>query len=148
MATDENVASAMDISASALTAHRKRMGVIATNIANASSMVTPDGGPYRAQEVTFATVMKKAVSATAGDVAEQLGGVRIESIQPSKTPLKTVYDPEHPLADDKGFVKMPNVNVTKEMVRMVAAQRAYEANLAAMKTYRDMIRSALSLLKR
>ena len=147
MPSDDSVISAMDISASALTAQRKRMGVIASNIANANSLVTPEGGPYRRREVTFSTVMKNALDATR-DPADGLAGVKVESIRASKAALKSVYDPEHPLADADGFVKMPNVNVTKEMVDMVAAQRAYEANLAAMKAYRDMQRNSIGLLRR
>jgi len=144
MAASEHVTSAMDISASALTAQRRRMDVIATNIANANSLVTPEGGPYRRREVTFATVMNNELS---GDDAAALSGVRIESIQASKAPLQVVHDPEHPMADEDGFVQMPNVNVTREMVDMVAAQRAYEANLAAMKTYRGILQNAIGILK-
>ncbi len=142
----EETASAMDISASALSAQRKRMSVIAGNIANANSLVTTDGGPYRRREVTFATVMKGAFGG-AGGKADRVGGVTIASVSVSKEPLKTIHDPQHPRADKDGFVKMPNVNITKEMVDMVAAQRAYEANLAAMKAYRDMLRNSIGILK-
>ena len=143
---DENTISALDISASALLAQRTRMRVIADNIANAHSIITPDGGPYRRREITFETVMQKAV--TSGQAADEVAGVKVASIEASKAPLKTIYDPQHPMADEKGFVQMPNVNVTREMVDMVDAQRAYEANLAAMKTYRDMQRSSIGLLQR
>jgi len=143
---DENSISALDISASALSAQRKRMKVIADNIANAHSMITPDGGPYRRREITFETVMQNAMAP--GQVADEVAGVKVASIKASKTPLKTIYDPQHPMADEKGFVQMPNVNVTREMVDMVDAQRAYEANLAAMKTYRDMLRNSIGLLQR
>ena len=137
--------SAMDISASALSAERRRMAVIAGNIANANSMITKDGEPYKKREVTFATVMNKALEAT--NPAAAVGGVKIASVSVSKQPHKLVYRPGHYLADKKGYVKMPNVNVTEEMVNMVEAQRAYDANLSAMKAYRDMLRSSLSILK-
>ena len=77
-----------------------------------------------------------------------MGGVTVASVKVSKEPLKTVYDPQHPMADKDGFVQVPNINVTKEMVDMVQAQRSYEANLAAMKAYRDMLRNSVQILRR
>ena len=136
--------SALDISASGLSAQRMRMNVIASNIANANSLVTPEGGPYRRREVTFSTVLKNAADSELG---ENLGGVAVASVSVSKGPPKTIYDPEHPMADKKGFVQVPDVDVTKEMVDMVSAQREYEANLSAMKAYREMVRSSLTILK-
>ena len=144
MAGNEPI-SALDISASGLTAQKTRMNVIAGNIANANSLVTPEGGPYRRREVTFATVLKSAAADAAP--GENLAGVSVAAVTVSKQPLKTVYDPEHPLANKQGFVEVPNVDVTKEMVDMVSAQREYEANLAAMKAYREMVRSSISILK-
>ena len=95
--------------------------------------------------MTFSTVLKNAaVDAAPGD---NVGGVSVASVTVSKEPLKTVYDPEHPMANKQGFVQMPNVDVTKEMVDMVSAQRDYEANLAAMKAYREMVRSSLTILR-
>lgn len=144
---DTSPISSMDISASALSAQRRRMGVIATNIANASSYVTPEGGPYRRREVTFATELKRA-SDFDGSAAERLGGVKIAAVTISKEPLQSVYDPQHPMANKEGFVQAPNVNVTKEMVDMVSAQREYEANLAAMKAYREILRSSVQIMRR
>jgi flagellar basal-body rod protein FlgC len=141
-----NAISAMEISASGLSAQRRRMAVIATNIANAESLVTPEGGPYRRREVTFATVMKNAMDSDSP--AAEVGGVKIASVSVSKEPLQSVYDPQHPMANKDGFVLRPNINVTKEMVDMVSAQRSYEANLSAMKAYREMQRGSLSILKR
>lgn len=139
--------SALDISASALSAQLRRMGVIASNVANANSLETPDGGPYKKREITFATVMQSELGDSV-DSGVRIGGVRVASVKESTDALKTVYDPNHPNADEKGFVRMPNVNVTEEMVEMISAQRAYEANLSAMKAYRDMLRSSLLILKR
>ncbi len=139
--------SALDISASALSAEQKRMRVIALNIANANTLVTPEGGPYRRRDVTFTTVMSDELG-WAEDRAKGVGGVKVASIQVGKDPVRTVYDPDHPMADKDGFVKVPNVNVTTEMVDMVQAQRSYEANLAAMKAYRDMLRNSIQILKR
>lgn len=141
-----NAISAMDISASALTAQRRKMNVIAGNIANAGSMITPEGGPYRRREVAFATVMK-SVSDEDRTPAERVAGVKVAAVTISNKPPKTVYDPQHPLADKKGFVQTPDINVTEEMVDMVSAQREYEANLAAMRAARDITRNSLSILK-
>lgn len=138
--------SPMDISASGLSAQRRKMAVIASNIANAESLVTPEGGPYRRREVNFATVMQKAMDSDSA--AAEVGGVKVESVTVSKEPLQSIYDPQHPMANKDGFVLRPNINVTKEMVDMVTAQRSYEANLSAMKTYREMQRGSLSILKR
>ncbi len=142
---DNDPVSALDISASGLSAQRTRMNVIANNIANANSLVTPEGGPYRRREVTFSTVLKNA--AAEGMPGEELGGVSVATVTVSKGPPKTIYDPEHPMADKKGFVQVPDVDVTKEMVDMVSAQRDYEANLSAMKAYREMVRSSLTILR-
>ena len=138
--------SAMDISASALVAQRQRMKIIAGNIANANTMIGADGEPFKKREVTFGTMMKQLTGAA--DPAGSVAGVEIRSVTISKQPHTMEYRPGHPQADpETGFVKMPNVNITEEMVEMVSAQRAYEANLAAMKSYRDMLRSSLSILK-
>jgi flagellar basal-body rod protein FlgC len=139
-----NSMSAMDISASALSAQRSRMKVIAGNIANANTMHAADGKPYRKLEITFGTVLKEAMG---GSPTDNLGGVKIDSIAPSKNPFTREYRPGHPNADEKGYIEKPNVNVTEEMVEMVEAQRAYDANLSAMKAYRDMLRSSLGILR-
>jgi flagellar basal-body rod protein FlgC len=141
---DNDPVSALDISASGLSAQRMRMNVIASNIANANSLVTPEGGPYRRREVTFSTVLKSVAADAPG---ANLGGVSVASVAVSKQPPKTIYDPAHPMADKKGFVQVPDVDVTKEMVDMVSAQREYEANLSAMKAYREMVRSSLTILR-
>ncbi len=141
----EESLSVFDISGSALTAQRIRMSVLAANIAHANSVATPDGEPYRRREVVFSTALQEAV----GDDREGagLGGVEVLRIAASKEPFKTVYDPQHPLADEKGFVRMPNVDVMRETVQMVAAQRAYDANLSALKAYRDILRNSISILR-
>ena len=139
------VMSALDISASGLSAQKLRMSIIAGNIANANSLVTPEGGPYRRREVTFSTVLRNAAADDSSP--DQAAGVSAPTVTISREPLKSIYDPEHPMANKQGFVQVPNVNVTKEMVDMVAAQREYEANLAAMKAYREMVRNSLTILR-
>lgn len=141
----DKVFSALDISASGLTAERIRMNVIANNIANANATQTPEGGPYKREQVEFISVLKDEMSCSIKG-AERLGGVKVNKIFQSKEPFNNVYIPGHPQADDKGFVKMPNVNVTMEMVDLVTATRAYEANLAVINSSKDMTNKALSII--
>jgi len=134
--------SAADISASGLSAERQRMEVVANNIANAYSTRTPTGGPYRRQHVVFATAYDEAAGAARG-----LGGVRVLGIEPDRSELPRVYQPGHPDADEDGFVTMPNVKLPNEMVDLITASRAYEANLRALRSFRRMVEQALSLLR-
>uniref|UniRef100_A0A7V4DH16 Flagellar basal-body rod protein FlgC n=1 Tax=Candidatus Caldatribacterium californiense TaxID=1454726 RepID=A0A7V4DH16_9BACT len=121
-----------DISASALTAERLRLSVIAANIANAETTRTPQGGPYRRKEVVF--------------TPRADGGVEVAAIQEdTKTPPRLLYDPGHPDADGSGFVAYPNVLVVNEMVDLLAATRAYEANVAALNATKSMITSTLNI---
>lgn len=121
-----------DISASALTAERLRLSVIATNIANAETTRTPQGGPYRRKEVVF--------------VPREDGGVEVAAIQEdTTTPPRMVYDPGHPDANGDGFVAYPNVSVVNEMVDLLAATRAYEANVAALNATKSMLTSSLNI---
>jgi len=121
-----------DISASALTAERLRMDIISSNVANVDTTRTADGGPYRRQMVVF-------------DVGQD-GGVRVSRIQEdSSTPSRLVYRPEHPDANAEGWVEYPNVILVNEMVDMLAATRAYEANVTALNATKTMVNSALNI---
>ena len=132
----------MAVSGSGMEAERRRLDVIAQNIANANSLQGPDGGPYRRRNVIFETVLEKA----SGD--EATDGVRIADIsEDTETPFREVFDKNHPLADEKGIVKYPNVNMAFEMIDMMTAARSYEANLKAVGVYRDMMRQSLRLLE-
>lgn len=133
----------MTVSGSGMLAERKRLDVIAQNIANANSLEGPDGGPYRRRNVVFETIM-----ADARGGAEVAGGVRVGEVAiDMETPLREVHDKNHPLADDRGVVNYPNVNMAFEMVDLMTAARAYEANLKAVGVYRDMMRQALRLME-
>jgi len=138
--------SAFDINGSALSAQRLRMGVIAGNIANVNSLVAENGEPYRRREVVFATVLREAVGDA--DQAAPAGGVEVLRVAEDKTPFKVLYDPNHPLADDRGYVRRPNIDIMREMVQLTAAQRAYDANLSALKAYRDILRNSISIIHR
>src|SRR5687768_17838441 len=129
---------AQAIAASALRAQQARMRIIAENLANANSTSkTPGGDPYRRQAPVF-------------EPAKVAGGqgVRMSRVEPDQTDFRTEYEPGHPSADDKGYVKLPNVNSLVEAMDMREAQRAYEANLNVIETARSMEMRTLDLLKR
>jgi flagellar basal-body rod protein FlgC len=129
------------ISASGMAAERLRMEVIANNIANAQSTRTPAGGPFRRQDVVFETVL-----ADQGKTGS-LGGVRTVEVVDDPSELPRVYNPGHPDADADGFVNMPNVHLPVEMVNLMTASRAYEANLRAAQAFRQMSEQALALMR-
>ncbi|AEX85994.1 flagellar basal-body rod protein FlgC [Marinitoga piezophila KA3] len=131
----------MDIAASGMTAERFRSEVISNNLANANTTRTENGGPYRRKIVTFKEVLNKEKATK----DEQLSGVKVGKLAEDKSPFRLVYDPGHPDADENGYVKYPNVNVLREMVDLITAQRAYEANVAVVNSAKSMFNSALSI---
>lgn len=140
---------AIDISASGLTAQRLRMDTISENIANVNTTRTPAGGPYRRKVVVFeAREPEKGFGAV---FSQALGeqdagdGVRVVRIAEDNSPFKMVYDPSHPDANAQGYVMMPNVNIVTEMVNMISATRAYEANATAVKSSKDIALKALEI---
>lgn len=140
----------LDISASGLTAERLRMDLIANNLANARSTRSARGGAYRRQMPVFAA-REGAWLALAGGrwnrVLQGAGGVEVAAILEDPAPPRLVYDPDHPDARPDGYVEYPNVDVVTEMVDMLAASRAYQANLATFSASRDMARGALDLIR-
>ena len=143
--------STFEISASALTAERLRMDVIANNIANANTTRTAEGGPYRRQNVVFVPRGEKAefflpLPAMVKD--RQPGeGVKVQGVYTDPAPPRLVYDPGHPDARPDGYVEMPNFNIVTEMVDFMTATRAYEANLNVMSSAKGMIMRTLDILK-
>jgi flagellar basal-body rod protein FlgC len=142
----------LEISASGLTAERLRMDVSAENLANAQTTRGTDGQPYRRKEVVLqeaAGSFGASLSAAMGSGnGTQGGGVQVAGIvQDTATPLKRVYDPGHPDADAQGYVSMPNVDTVTEMVDLISAQRAYEANVTAMQAAKQMFSKTLELLR-
>jgi len=143
---------ALDVSATGLTAERLRMDVTAENLANAQTTRGADGQPYRRKEVVlseissggFGSQLAKAIGAGAGASA---GGVEVTAITQDQTPGKLVYDPGHPDADAKGYVRMPNVDTVAEMVDLISSSRAYEANVTAMNAAKQMFSKTLDLLR-
>ncbi len=142
-----NVFSAMNVSASGLTAERLRMDVIARNIANANATRTASGRPYRRQMVVLAEQsgsFANMLSASLGRGAISRG-VEVSAIVEDKTPFKLVYNPGHPDANQAGYVEMPNVDTVTEMVNMISATRAYEANVTAVNSSKAMAMKALEI---
>lgn len=139
--------SAMDISATALTAERTRINLISSNLANANSTRTAEGGPYKRKDAVFTTA---APSPTFGETLSRFGGnrpagVQVTQIIEDNSPPRLQYDPKHPDADAKGFVAMPNINPIEEMADMVIASRAYEANITAAQAAKAMAMKTLEL---
>lgn len=140
--------SSMNISGSALTASRLRMDVIAENIANADTTRTEGGGPYRRKTVTYQSVDQSSFSRILSSRLQrrqQTAGVIVTSIEEDQSEFTSVYDPEHPDADENGYVLMPNVDSVKETVDMMSATRAYEANLTVFEAVKTMALKALEM---
>ncbi len=155
-----------DVSASGLSAQRRRLDVIAENLANAETTRTAEGGPYRRRRVTFEAAAEPVRSVTrrapfvdlVRDHVRHLGGADLESARPGApeptvrvnvaedpSPFRTEYDPGHPDADENGYVLKPNVNVVDEMVDMILAVRAYQANAMAFEAAKDMFTVSLQI---
>ena len=124
-----------NVAGSAMTAQSARLNAVASNLANADSMVGADGKPYRAKEVVF-----KATPVEGGGL-----GVRVTQVVESAAPLRMIYDPKNPAADEKGYVAMPNVNVVEEMVNMISASRAYQTNAEVMNTAKTLMLKTLAI---
>ncbi len=137
--------SSMRISASGLSAERLRMDTIASNIANVSTTRGENGQPYRRKVAVFQENLEKEINKVINTYEAKLNGVKAVGIEEDNSPLRKVYDPSHPDADNEGYVSMPNVNVLNEMADMIAASRAYEANVTAMNTEKGMFMKALEI---
>ncbi len=133
------------ISASGMTAERLRMDTIANNLANANTTRTADGGPYRRQVPIFAVRESSRVPARRSSSSFTGMGVRVVGIAQDTQPARLVYDPQHPDADENGYVHMPNVDVVREMVDLISASRAYEANITSFNTAKAMAMRALEI---
>ena len=135
----------LDISASGLTANRFRMDVISANIANANTTrarrVDGEWIPYQRQMV----VMQPAQSSFRDVLNRKLEGVKVTRVVKDETPFKLLYQPEHPDADENGYVRLPNVDLLKETVDMVTATRSYEANVTAFNASKQMVLKALEI---
>ncbi|NPA94647.1 MAG: flagellar basal body rod protein FlgC [Thermodesulfobacteria bacterium] len=150
-----NLFSSFTISAKGLRAERTRLNVASMNLANAHVTRTLDGGPYKAKSVVFRAVpLTDDARGLSGDgddfearLERALESVEVAEIVDDKTPFMEVYDPGHPDADENGMVKLPNVNVMEEMVDIMSAQRAYEANISAMDSAKNMAIKAIDIIR-
>ena len=125
-----------EIAGSAMTAQSQRLNVVASNLANADSVTSANGQPYRAKQVVFREL----------DVGGATGsGVKVVGVTEDNSPAKQVFDPKHPLADAQGYVAMPNVSVVEEMVNMIAAARAYQNNVEMLNTAKALMLKTLTI---
>lgn len=137
--------STMGISATGLSAERLRMDTISSNIANANTTRTEEGGPYRRRIAVFREDLKTEIDRQTGSIQNISNGVKAVGVVEDDSALQRVYDPSHPDADEEGYVLMPNVNILNEMVDMIAATRAYEANVTAMNSTKSMLLKTLEI---
>lgn len=146
---------AIGIAGTGLTAERVRMDVTAENLANADTTKAANGQPYQRQEVvlsqqgspgSFSGALSGALQQSGGN-ALPAAGVRVAGIVADNTPDQQVYDPSNPEADEKGYVKMPNVSTVTEMTDLISEQQSYQSDVTAMQTAKSMFSSTLGILK-
>ena len=125
-----------NVAGSAMNAQSQRLNVVASNLANADSAVSANGEPYKAKQVVFAATPMGDGGAT---------GVNVAAVIEDPSPMKLLYDPKNPLADEKGYVSMPNVNVVEEMVNMISASRSYQSNADMMSTTKSLLLKTLNI---
>ena len=145
-----NLFGILDISGSALNAERQRAEVVTSNLANAETTHTADGGPYKRQMVVFQTTKPAASSfgrTFSGLREEPARGVVVQNIVSDSTPSTKRYEPSHPDADAQGFVSYPTINPIEEMAELMEAARAYQMNVAAVQATKGMIAASLDILR-
>ena len=125
-----------NVAGSAMSAQSQRLNAVASNVANADSATSSTGQPYRAKQVVF------GAEPLAG---QEASGVRVQQVIEDASAPKLVYDPKHPLADEKGYVAMPNVNVVEEMVNMLSASRSYQTNVETMNAAKTLLLKTLTI---
>ncbi len=126
------------VSSSAMTAQSMRLNTVASNLANADSVISSDGKPYRSKHVVFEATPMGA----AGEISK---GVRVRQVVEDASPPRMVYDPKNPAADEKGYVSFPNVNVVEQMTDMISASRSYQTNVEVMNTAKTMMLRTLQI---
>jgi flagellar basal-body rod protein FlgC len=125
-----------NVAGSAMSAQGQRLNTVASNLANADSASSSTGSVYKAKQVVFEAVPMDGKEAS---------GVKVQQVVEDQSPPKMVYDPKNPLANEKGYVAMPNVNVVEEMVNMISASRSYETNVETMNAAKTMLLKTLTL---
>ncbi len=132
----------MDIAGSALSAQSLRLNTTASNMANADSVSSSIATTYRARHPVFATMMDDLMSFE-GDSAG--AGVEVRGVIESRAPVRSIYRPEHPMADENGYIHMPNVNMVEEMANMMSASRSYQMNIEIANASKQLVLSTLQL---
>mgnify|MGYP001547608414 CR=1 FL=1 len=141
--------SSMRVSASGLEAQTRRMNTISSNIANAETTRTEEGGPYKRKDAVFTAVPDRESfgEILQNQLDQQVQGVLVDDIHEDDSPPRMVYNPSSPDANEEGYVAMPNVNTVEEMANMISAQRSYEANVTALNAAKAMAAKALEIGK-
>jgi len=139
-----SVFDSMRISASGLSLERLKMDIISTNVANVNTTRTEEGGPYRRKEVLFEEALLEARRQKYGNGSF---GVRVTGIAEDTENQRFIYDPDHPDADENGYVESSNVNLVDEMIALLNTQRAYEANVTVLNSSKSMLMKALEISK-
>jgi flagellar basal-body rod protein FlgC len=135
--------SALKIAGGALDAERMRADLATSNLANANATRSPEGGPYRRRDAVLRSVPTEG--AFQGRLERAIRGVRLERVVTDPRPPREVFNPAHPDADERGVVRLPNIQMVEEMVNLLNAQRSYEANLQSILASRDMALRALRI---
>ncbi|MDY7537989.1 flagellar basal body rod protein FlgC [Undibacterium sp. RTI2.1] len=125
-----------NVAGSAMSAQAQRLNVVSSNLANADSVTSSNGQPYKAKQVVFSAVPSSDATATS---------VKVKEVVEDGNQPKLIYDPKHPLADEKGYVATPNVNVVEEMVNMISASRSYQTNVDTMNAAKTLLLKTLTL---
>ncbi len=132
-----------NISGSAVSAQSQRLNVVASNLANVDTVAGPDGQVYKARQVVFQTELLGAQAGSPADTAA--AGVRVSTVVEDQSPGRRVHDPQHPQADEQGYVTYSNVSSIEEMVNMISASRSYQNNLEVMNTAKSLLQKTLQL---
>ena len=142
-----NVFRMMEVTGRSLSVQRTRMEVVSSNLANAQTTRTPEGGPYKRRDVVVAAEKPRDDFGMLleDEMDQSVHGVRIVEIQPDESEPRLVYDPDHPDSNEEGYVAYPNVDSMEEMVNLITVMRSYEANLSTITAVRDMTTSALRI---
>ncbi|HCX64252.1 MAG TPA: flagellar basal body rod protein FlgC [Eubacteriaceae bacterium] len=142
-----SVFGSMRINASGLTLERLKLDTISSNIANVNTTRTEEGGPYQRKQVTFQEMIERKYNPESRQRLARSAGVKATAIESDDENFRLTYDPDHPDADEEGYVLMPNVNLLDEMVALIEAQRTYEANATALNASKKMLNKAAQITK-
>lgn len=137
----------MKINASGLALERLKMDIASTNISNINTTRTEEGGPYKRKTVTFEESILQERNFRTGHIENKSFGVRVTGIEEDEENIKRVFNPEHPDANEEGYVLMPNINMVDEMIDLIKIQRAYEGNVTALNTSKNILRKTLEISK-